>query len=57
MKSKKQSYDRVAKFFDFLRQGDMRRWNTHQKIAFRKSVRKSSIYWDRNRTGNFKLSR
>ena len=34
MKSKKQSYDRVAKFFDFLRQGDMRRWNTHQKSLF-----------------------
>jgi len=35
MKSKKQSYDRVAKFFDFLRQGDMRRWNTDQKSLFK----------------------
>ena len=34
MKSKKQSYDRVAKFFDFLRKGDMRRWNAHQKSLF-----------------------
>jgi len=34
MKSKKQSYDRVAKFFDFLRKGDMRRWNIHQKSLF-----------------------
>ena len=34
MKSKKQSYDRVAKFFDFLRQGDMRRWNADQKSLF-----------------------
>lgn len=34
MKSKKQSYDRVAKFFDFLRGGDMRRWNSHQKSLF-----------------------
>jgi len=34
MKSKKQSYDRVARFFDFLRGGDMRRWNSHQKSLF-----------------------
>ena len=34
MKSKKQSYDQVAKFFDFLRKGDMRRWNTYQKSLF-----------------------
>lgn len=34
MKSKKQSYDRVAKVFDFLRGGDMRRWNPHQKALF-----------------------
>ena len=34
MKSKKQSYDRVARIFDFLRKGDMRRWNTHQKSLF-----------------------
>ena len=34
MKSKKQSYDRVAKFFDFLRKGDMRRWNAYQKTLF-----------------------
>ena len=37
MKSKKQSYDRVAKFFDFLRQGDMRRWNADQKSLFEKT--------------------
>ena len=35
MKSKKQSYDRVAKFFDFLRKGDMRRWNGYQKSLFK----------------------
>ena len=35
MKSKKQSYDRVAKFFNFLRKGDMRRWNTYQKALFK----------------------
>ena len=35
MKSKKQSYDRVAKFFDFLRAGDMRRWKSHQKSLFK----------------------
>ncbi len=34
MKSKKQSYDRVAKVFDFLRAGDMRRWEIHQKSLF-----------------------
>ncbi|MBC8283402.1 MAG: class I SAM-dependent methyltransferase [Nitrospinae bacterium] len=34
MKSKKQSYDRVAKLFDFLRAGDMLRWNSHQKELF-----------------------
>ena len=34
MKPKKQSYDRIAKFFDFLRAGDMRRWNSHQKLLF-----------------------
>jgi len=34
MKSKKQSYDRVARIFDFLRKGDMRRWNTDQKSLF-----------------------
>lgn len=36
MNSKKQSYDRVAKVFDFLRGGDMRRWNPHQKSLFEK---------------------
>jgi len=35
MKSKKQSYDRVARIFDFLRKGDMRRWNTDQKSLFK----------------------
>ena len=35
MKSKKQSYDRVAKVFDFLRKGDMRRWNKYQKSLFK----------------------
>ena len=34
MKSKTQSYDRVAKIFDFLRQRDMRRWNRDQKSLF-----------------------
>tara|TARA_B100000686_G_scaffold208795_1_gene215703 strand:+ start:124 stop:726 length:603 start_codon:yes stop_codon:yes gene_type:complete len=34
MKSKKYSYDRVAKYFDFLRKGDMRRWNAYQKSLF-----------------------
>ena len=34
MKSKKQPYDRVAKFFDFLRKGDMCRWNAYQKSLF-----------------------
>ena len=36
MNSKKQSYDRVAKVFDFLRGGDMRRWSPHQKLLFEK---------------------
>lgn len=35
MKDKKPSYDRVVKFFDFLRGGDMRRWNSHQKTLFK----------------------
>ncbi|MEK9628956.1 MAG: methyltransferase domain-containing protein [Nitrospinota bacterium] len=35
MKSKKQSYDRVAKVFDFLRGGDMLRWDSHQKSLFK----------------------
>jgi len=35
MTSKKQSYDRVAKLFDFLRGGDMRRWNEPQKSLFK----------------------
>ena len=34
MNPQKQSYDRIAKVFDFLRAGDMRRWNTHQKLLF-----------------------
>tara|TARA_A100001037_G_C15102197_1_gene614559 strand:+ start:1083 stop:1685 length:603 start_codon:yes stop_codon:yes gene_type:complete len=34
MNPPKQSYDRIAKVFDFLRAGDMRRWNTHQKLLF-----------------------
>ena len=34
MKSKKQSYDKVAHSFDFLRAGDMRRWESHQKTLF-----------------------
>ena len=34
MKPKKQSYDGIAKVFDFLRAGDMRRWNSHQKLLF-----------------------
>ena len=34
MNPSKQSYDRIAKVFDFLRAGDMRRWNMHQKLLF-----------------------
>ena len=34
MKPKKQSYDRIAKVFDFLRTGDMLRWSSYQKTLF-----------------------
>ena len=35
MKINNKSYDGVAKFFDFFRAGDMRRWGPDQRALFK----------------------
>ncbi len=43
MNSKKQSYDGVARFFDFFAKGDMARWGPSQRSLF-KNLRGKVLY-------------